>query len=127
VEAAIIDTEKILSPLKTIRRHCLDCCCGQIGEVNLCPSEDCALYPYRFGRGPEVKPQLTPLRSIKGKCLDCSGTAQEATECWNDTCVLYPYRNGSNPNRRGVGGNPAFSSGKPNSRHELETPTLAVV
>ena len=45
----------MLSPLKSIRQKCLDCCCGQMAEVKLCPCEDCALYPYRMGHNPSRK------------------------------------------------------------------------
>lgn len=45
----------MLSPTKAIREKCLDCCCGQSLEVKLCPAESCPLYPYRFGRNPNVK------------------------------------------------------------------------
>jgi hypothetical protein len=40
-----------MTPLKAIRGKCLDCCCGQANEVKLCPSTDCPLYEYRFGKG----------------------------------------------------------------------------
>ena len=40
------------TPLKSIRAKCLDCMCGQMQEVRLCPSEDCPLYPYRMGHNP---------------------------------------------------------------------------
>ncbi|TGC11578.1 hypothetical protein [Methanolobus halotolerans] len=38
--------------LQTIRKHCLECVCGSPKEVELCTSEDCALYPYRSGKDP---------------------------------------------------------------------------
>jgi len=128
----------ILPPLKVIRKHCLECCCGQSVEVRLCPVDNCALYPYRFGKGSEVKPQLTPLKSIKAKCLDCSGTAQEASSCWSDTCVLYPYRQGHNPNLTGKrrGGDPDAlrrwrerenEKKDTSTRRDSETRTAAVV
>lgn len=37
--------------LKTIRLHCLNCCCDSPKEVSLC-SVECNLYPYRFGSDP---------------------------------------------------------------------------
>ena len=40
------------TPLKAIRKNCLDCTNGQPKEVRLCAVIDCALYPYRFGRRP---------------------------------------------------------------------------
>ncbi len=43
---------KIETPLKAIRIHCCDCQGWQKTEVALCPSVDCALWAYRFGRRP---------------------------------------------------------------------------
>lgn len=45
-------SEDRISPIKAIRLKCLDCCCGQRVEVNLCPCEDCPLWPFRFGKNP---------------------------------------------------------------------------
>ena len=45
-------SEERISPIKAIRLKCLDCCCGQRVEVNLCPCEDCPLWPFRFGKNP---------------------------------------------------------------------------
>jgi len=51
----------LYTPLKSIRRKCLDCCCGSSHEVSLCPVKDCALYSYRFGKRPGmVKREATP-------------------------------------------------------------------
>ena len=43
---------KILTPLKAIRKNCLECN-GTSNEVKLCPATECLLYLYRFGRRPE--------------------------------------------------------------------------
>lgn len=68
--------EQITSPLKAIRAKCLDCMCGQSVEIKLCPSEDCPLYPFRFGKNPYHKRNLTDeqreevaerLRKARGK------------------------------------------------------------
>ena len=40
------------TPLRSIREKCLDCCCGSAREVKLCPSQECSLYPFRFGHNP---------------------------------------------------------------------------
>ena len=40
------------SPLKAIRQHCLECCCGSAYEVKNCVIHDCNLYPYRLGSNP---------------------------------------------------------------------------
>jgi hypothetical protein len=43
----------IETPIKAIRKKCLDCCCGQFKEVRNCTTINCALYPYRFGHRPD--------------------------------------------------------------------------
>ena len=48
-------TGERLSPMKAIRAKCLDCCCGSVNEVRLCPCPDCSLYPYRFGKNPNIR------------------------------------------------------------------------
>jgi hypothetical protein len=45
----------IFTPLKAMRRKCLDCCCGPPKEVELCPVEGCSLFPYRLGKHPTRK------------------------------------------------------------------------
>ncbi len=40
------------NPVKAIREHCLDCCCGSSTEVKLCTVTKCALYPFRLGKNP---------------------------------------------------------------------------
>ena len=42
-----------LTPIKAIRKKCLDCCSGQMQEVRLCPLKTCALHPYRMGHRPK--------------------------------------------------------------------------
>lgn len=44
-----------MTPIKAIRARCLDCACGSITEVRLCPCTDCALWPYRLGHRPKVE------------------------------------------------------------------------
>jgi len=43
---------KNLSPLKSIRKYCIECSGGSPKEVKLCPIEDCPFYPFRFGKNP---------------------------------------------------------------------------
>ncbi len=54
-----MEDKQITSPLKAIRAKCLDCCCDHITEVKLCPESDCPLHPFRFGRNPFRKRELT--------------------------------------------------------------------
>lgn len=35
-----------LTPIKAIRKKCLECCCGQTKEVRKCVIKTCTLYPY---------------------------------------------------------------------------------
>lgn len=55
-----MNEEKHLTPIKAIRAKCLDCCCGSSNEVKLCTAEKCALWPYRFGKNPNLQRECTP-------------------------------------------------------------------
>lgn len=48
-----------MTPLKSIRRKCLDCCCGSAQEVRLCAVKNCTLYPYRLGKRPNASHNIT--------------------------------------------------------------------
>lgn len=53
----------LYTPMKAIRRKCLDCCCASSKEVTLCPVHNCSLHPYRLGRRPGAgKREMTPAR-----------------------------------------------------------------
>jgi len=43
------------TPIKAIRKKCLDCTCNQHQEIRLCTVIDCPIYPYRMGRRPDEK------------------------------------------------------------------------
>lgn len=57
---------KLLTPIKAIRKNCLDCMAGSAHEVKLCPSNDCPLYQYRFGHRPStlIKKQAKFAKSL---------------------------------------------------------------
>ena len=42
------------TPVKAIRKKCIDCCNGQYEEIRNCTVINCALYPYRMGRRPDT-------------------------------------------------------------------------
>lgn len=44
-----VDIPKNPSPLKAIRKHCLECGDGTSKMVEECPLRKCPLHPYRFG------------------------------------------------------------------------------
>lgn len=51
-----------LTPMRAIRKKCLDCCVGQIVEVRECKVKSCPLYAYKMGKRP-----------VDNKILDTSG------------------------------------------------------
>lgn len=44
--------DKLLTPIQSIRKKCLDCSNNQYLEVRECTVKNCALYPYRMGKRP---------------------------------------------------------------------------
>lgn len=44
---------KELTPIKAIRKKCLECGNGQYTEVRKCTNQDCPLYTYRMGHNPK--------------------------------------------------------------------------
>lgn len=60
----------MLSPLKSIRKYCLGCCLDSPQEVKLCPSKDCPLYPFRFGkRVRDITPSNKPKKTLSPEHL----------------------------------------------------------
>lgn len=47
--------QKTLTPIKAIRKNCLECSNFQPSEVKECIITDCPLYPYRLGKNPNRK------------------------------------------------------------------------
>ncbi len=41
-----------MTPVKSIRKYCLDCAGDSPKEVRLCPAKNCPLYPFRMGKNP---------------------------------------------------------------------------
>ena len=56
--------------LKVIRQKCLDCVCFQVKEVELCPSEHCALWPFRFAKDPYKTPMSEKQREARLNALN---------------------------------------------------------
>lgn len=91
-----------LTPLKSIKKHCLSCTENQPLEVRLCPSDDCPLFPFRSGKR-AIKE--SSLKAIRKHCLDCTEGPSYTKNCPFTDCPLFPYRMGHNPARKGIGGN----------------------
>lgn len=47
-------TVRVLTPMKAIRKKCLDCSGGELKQVRECPIKTCTLWPYRMGKRPET-------------------------------------------------------------------------
>jgi len=54
-----------LTPLRAIRKKCLDCSNGSSQEVKLCPIEDCELYQYRMGKNPAYSGRKGNVESLR--------------------------------------------------------------
>lgn len=50
---------KTLTPVRAIRQKCLECSAWSNHEVKVCQIKDCALYPFRLGKNPGIKRELT--------------------------------------------------------------------
>lgn len=51
-DAAAAAGHERTSPLKAIRRFCVDCAGGHTCEVRRCEAVSCSLWPFRAGRHP---------------------------------------------------------------------------
>jgi len=94
---------KKITYLRAIRKFCLDCMGNSSNLVNECPSINCKFYPYRFGKKPDIKPKITPLKSIRLYCVECVETSDEVRKCTMPDCPVYYYRFGKNPKLKGKG------------------------
>ncbi len=47
------------TPLKSIRKKCIDCCGDQLAEVRRCHITECPLWPFRMGKNPFHSRKIT--------------------------------------------------------------------
>ena len=47
-----LEKEQIKSPLKAIKKNCIECCGDNQNEVKLCTATSCPLYNFRTGHNP---------------------------------------------------------------------------
>lgn len=104
----------MISPLKSIRKKCLDCSGFERQRVKECDfdgisinrnglvEDHCPLHQFRMGHGKGSK-----VRAIRKYCLWCSiDQPNEVKLCPSIFCKLYQFRFGHNPNCSGrKGGN----------------------
>ena len=97
-----------MTPLKAIRKICVECV-GSFQEVIDCGGDKCLgdqgdennvcfFYPYRMGKG---RPSVKLIRKF---CLECMGGSKSlVSKCEKPNCPLHKYRHGRNPKRAGIG------------------------
>ena len=51
--------ECIKSPVKAIHAFCIDCMGGSVQEIKCCTSQNCPLFPFRQGKNPFIKREMT--------------------------------------------------------------------
>ncbi len=94
--------KKIPTPIKAIRRRCIDCTGHSYKNIAECSAPKCPfckakcpLFPFRMGHGGRAC--LGPIRKY---CLDCQGHSYEGVrECPTLKCALWPYRMGKRPKK----------------------------
>lgn len=86
------------TPLKAIKAHCKWCQGGSLQWVRECGDDNCPLLPLREGK--TVK-GISPLKTIRRKCLECVETSKDVRDCpgqmTNGFCPLHPFRFGRKP------------------------------
>lgn len=55
-----------LTPVKAIRKYCLNCSGGSFKEVEKCVISECELYEYRYGKRPVKEKNQTNSNTHQG-------------------------------------------------------------
>lgn len=80
-----------LNRRRAIREKCLDCSCWVSPDVRRCGFRECALHPYREGKGKQNPKERD--RALRAYCLWCmAGQRAEVPRCVSIHCALYHYR-----------------------------------
>lgn len=89
------------SPLRCLRRFCLECQGGSPRSVRECADLECCLRPWRLSPaevGAEGKAAAgNSLRGIRKYCLVCAGARRDVRLCAASSCPLWPFRFGVTP------------------------------
>ena len=65
-----------MTPIRAIRKKCIDCCCGRKQEVKECPIIDCPLWAFRMGHNPNIN-RRAMTEEEKVACADRLKKARE--------------------------------------------------
>jgi hypothetical protein len=63
-------SQKVLTPLKAIRKHCLECVGNCREDVRTCTGTDCQPWLYRFGTNPYRKEMTEGERNRRGEQMN---------------------------------------------------------
>jgi hypothetical protein len=89
---------KQLTPLKAIRKKCIDCINYELKRIKDCQFTDCPLYLLRMGKGSRAT-----LKRIRTYCLwCCCNQRNEVRLCPAVSCPLWEYRFGKRPQKKGI-------------------------
>jgi len=77
-----------LTPLRAIRKICLECCYGSRKEIADCPIKDCPLYKYRNGR------KRAKISIIRRYCRGCAENSNDIRDCDRFGCPAWAFRGG---------------------------------
>lgn len=66
------------SPLKAIRSKCLDCTCGQAGEVKNCQIKQCPLWKYRFGKSGRTRSMTEEQKQVAAERIKSARLAKKS-------------------------------------------------
>ena len=71
------------SPLKVIRRNCVECSGGSFREVKFCRAFDCQMWKFRFGVRPETAERKHP-ELLDPESVELLGDIQCCQEMFNE-------------------------------------------
>lgn len=69
---------KVLSPLRAIRKKCIDCCCDSTKSIKFCEIADCTLWPYRFGVRPSTAKRRYGKKALEPGAIPAADVALES-------------------------------------------------
>ena len=87
-----------MSPLKAIRKRCIDCAGGSSKQVSECNEKDCSLNEFRTGKRILGKSSVKAIRKYCLRC--CCKQREEVKLCFASACTLHLFRFGKNPNKK---------------------------
>ena len=86
------------TPLRALRRFCLDCQGDSATAVEHCADTLCALWAVRTAERPAAAETRLILRAVRRHCMNCAGDRREIRACAaREHCPLWSLRFGVLP------------------------------